>query len=120
MLDVVTRYNVDGINLDYIRAMGVCTSNSCQRSYRTRTGMELLTDYANTALDQNARDRIQSWQDEAVGSIVQDFSVRARMRKPKLVISVDSHAVGAETRRALEGRDEIDWARSRRRSADRA
>lgn len=109
MLDVVTRYDIDGINLDYIRAMGVCTSDYCQRSYRARTGMDLLADQA-AARDPLARGRIQSWQDEAVGSIVHDFADRARMLKPKLVISVDGHAVTAEDRRPLEGRDEIAWA----------
>jgi Glycosyl hydrolase-like 10/Concanavalin A-like lectin/glucanases superfamily len=110
MLDVVSRYDVDGINLDYIRAMGVCTSESCQRSYRSRTGRELMADFADGAPDPAARERLQEWQDEAVGEIVRDFAGNARRTKPDLTISVDGYAVASEQDRSLEGRNEISWA----------
>jgi hypothetical protein len=110
MLDVVTRYDVDGINLDYIRAMGVCMSDSCRRSYRNRTGRDLMVDYANGAPDVQAKQRIVQWQDDAVGDIVREFSSKARSVKPGLVISVDGFAVASEEERPLEGRNEISWA----------
>jgi hypothetical protein len=110
MLDVVTRYDVDGVNLDYIRAMGVFTSTSCQRSYREQTGTELLVDYADGAPNEAAWRKIQSWQDNAVGALVYAFSTKARESKPTLLITVDGDAVPANRQRPLEGRDEISWA----------
>jgi len=110
MLDIVDRYEVDGINLDYIRAMGVCVSQSCQRSYRSETASDLLADFAGGAPTPAARRRIQDWQDAAVGILVRDFSARARALKPRLVISIDGYAVQSSAERPLEGRDEVSWA----------
>jgi hypothetical protein len=110
MLDVVSRYDVDGINLDYIRAMGVCTSDGCRRSYHNQTGRDLMVDFADGAPDLAARQRIQDWQDEAVGEIVREFRGMARKAKPHLQISVDGFAVASERERPLEGRNEIVWA----------
>jgi hypothetical protein len=110
MLDIVTRYEVDGINLDYIRAMGVCVSPSCQRSYRSETGSDLLADFSGGAPNAQARRRIEGWQDAAVGTIVRDFSARAHALKPRLVISIDGYAVRSSEERPLEGRDEVSWA----------
>jgi uncharacterized lipoprotein YddW (UPF0748 family) len=110
LLDVVSRYDIDGINLDYIRAMGVCVSEHCQRDYATRTGMRLTTDYADGAPSAAARRRIESWQDAALGGLVREFSERAHALKPGLVISVDGNALNANAQRPLEGRDEPAWA----------
>ena len=35
--EVVSRYDVDGINLDYVRAIGLCTSDFCQADYQKRS-----------------------------------------------------------------------------------
>jgi hypothetical protein len=110
MLDVVTRYEIDGVNLDYIRAMGVCISDFCQRDYRMKTGMQLLADYENGSPNTAARRRIQSWQDSAVGGLVNEFSKRARTLRRGLNISVDGNAVSSAAQRPLEGRDAILWA----------
>lgn len=110
MLDAVTRYDLDGINLDYIRAMGVCLSALCQVDYRTLTGFDLLKDYANGSPEASARSRIQNWQDVAVGNLVSIFSAKAHSLKPQLIISVDGVAVASEDQRPLEGRNEIVWA----------
>ena len=110
MLDVVARYEVDGINLDYIRAMGVCTSEFCQHDYLKRAGKALLADYAGGSPDAVAWQRIQVWQDDAVGELVQNFATRARALRPGLLIAVDGNALNPGVRRSLEGRDEISWA----------
>lgn len=110
MLDVVSRYDIDGINLDYIRTMGLCISQYCQRAYQLKTGMPLMADYADGAPTAAARRRIESWQDDAVGGLVRHFSERARALKARLVIAVDGNALNATAQRPLEGRDEAAWA----------
>ncbi len=110
ILDVVARYDIDGVNLDYIRAMGVCTSEFCQAEYRERNGKQLLEDYAHAAPDSSAWLRIQDWQDSAVGALVRDIAGGAREIKPALTISIDGFAVSTQAQRPLEGRDEVSWA----------
>ena len=104
ILDVVARYDIDGVNLDYIRAMGVCTSEFCQAEYRERNGKQLLEDYAHAAPDSSAWLRIQDWQDSAVGALVRDIAGGAREIKPALTISIDGFAVSTQAQRPLEAR----------------
>lgn len=109
MLDVVKRYNIDGINLDYIRAMGLCTSSSCQDDYRRTGGNAFWPDYALRGVIGTARTRLEQWQDGAVRDIMQNFVIRAKQLKPNLVISVDGHPKPHTEHRALEGRNEVAW-----------
>lgn len=110
MLDVVRRYDVDGVNLDYIRAMGLCTSDSCRADYEKRSGYPFWPDYALRGIVGASRDRLQSWQDRAVTDIAAGFAQAARKLKPELVISVDGHPKPKGAVRPLEGRDEVSWA----------
>jgi hypothetical protein len=109
MTDLVRRYDVDGVNLDYIRAMGLCTSDSCQDDYKRLTGVNFLTDYYLRGIVGPARNRLEQWQDRAVREIVSVFSTRAREIKPNLIISVDGHPKPRTEHRPLEGRDEVGW-----------
>lgn len=109
MVDVVHRYKVEGVNLDYIRAMGLCTSDSCRADYNRETGRNFWTDYSLRAILGPARTRLEQWQDKAVRDIVDTFSRRAKEINPDLIISVDGHPKPKTEHRPLEGRDEIGW-----------
>jgi uncharacterized lipoprotein YddW (UPF0748 family) len=110
MLDVVRRYDVDGVNLDYIRAMGICTSPSCRENYNQKTGSNLLFDYPLKLVMGSARERIQRWQDDAVTDIVTNFSKNAKKLRPNLVISIDGVPKPSDELRNVEGRNELKWA----------
>lgn len=112
MLDVVQRYDVDGINLDYIRAMGICTSSDCAADYNRKTGGTLMLDLNAQYVYGPARIRLEQWQDAAVKDIVSRVSIQAKQIKPHVVISIDGHATPPELARPLEGRNELDWAES--------
>lgn len=109
MLDIVRRYDVDGVNLDYIRTMGICSSPGCRADYERVTGASYWPDYALRAVNGSARERIQRWQDEAVADIVKSFSSQAKRIRPGLVLSVDGHPHVRQAVRPLEGRDEVRW-----------
>lgn len=109
MVDVVQRYHVDGVNLDYIRAMGLCTSDFCRENYSRVTGANFWSDYYMRGILGPARSRIEHWQDAAVRDIVSTFSQRAKAIKPDIVISMDGHPKPKTEHRPLEGRDEIGW-----------
>jgi hypothetical protein len=110
MLDMVSRYDVDGINLDYIRTMGICISNYCRNDFEKFSGYNLMADYLSRAIVPGSRKRIQAWQDAAVEEIVKSFSLRAKAIKSNLIISVDGHPKPRSAVRQLQGRDVIKWA----------
>jgi len=109
MVDVVRRYDVDGLNLDYIRAMGICTSLSCREDYERTSVSAFWSDYALRAVVGSARTRLERWQDEAVGDIVRRTAAEGKRLKPRLLISVDGYPVPRGAHRALEGRHETAW-----------
>ncbi|HEY7531276.1 MAG TPA: family 10 glycosylhydrolase [Nitrospiraceae bacterium] len=109
MLDVVKRYDVDGINLDYIRAMGICTSSVCQDEYRRTTGNAFWPDYALRGVVGAARTRLEQWQDSAVRDLMESFVPQAKKAKPRLIVSIDGHPKSRAENRPLEGRDEVAW-----------
>jgi len=109
MIDMVGRYDVDGVNLDYIRAMGICSSESCRKDYEEKLGHGFWTDFTRSAVSGASRDRLQKWQDEAVGQIVREFSEAAKTINSELVISVDGHPIPKGKVRPLDGRDVVKW-----------
>lgn len=110
MIDMVSRYDIDGVNLDYIRTMGICTSNFCQKNYEENLKYNYWADYKLKDVNGVARNRLQIWQDMAVTQVVKDFSRKAKEIKPNVIISVDGHPRPKSKIRPLEGRDEIKWA----------
>jgi Glycosyl hydrolase-like 10/Concanavalin A-like lectin/glucanases superfamily len=107
--EVAARYAVDGIHLDYVRAMGICRSKSCADSYAAHSGRDLLADLPASTVRGPARDAIERWQDSAVRELVSDISRRVRATRPGARITVSGHPVPRETLRALQGRAEMDW-----------
>lgn len=110
ILEVTARYDVDGINLDYIRAKGVCTSAACQDSYRLMTGRNLLVDNVAMRVSDSAERAIGNWNGAAVSDLVREISNGVRKTKPGTVLTVSSHAGMRELR--VEGADSIAWANS--------
>jgi len=110
LIEVVSNYDVDGINLDYIRTMGICDSEYCKKDYNNHTSKDFENDYYLRFISPASRQRIQSWQDNAINDIVENFSQTAKKIKPNLVISVDAHPVPTGERRPLNGRNSVSWA----------
>ncbi|NLX98206.1 MAG: family 10 glycosylhydrolase [Rhodopirellula sp.] len=110
MMEVVERYDVDGINLDYIRTKGISTSATAQASYRRRFGGELLEDMKTTDSKGWPHPSVVRWQDDAVADIVREFAVQARAARPKVVISVDGHPYLPTDKPGTQGRNDFWWA----------
>lgn len=110
MLDVMKRYDVDGINLDYIRSMGICSSDSCRVNYERFAGYPFLPDYALSGARGAARERICRWQERAVSDIVRRVSEGTRRIKPCAIISVDGNPGVNGGPCSTEGRAEKAWA----------
>lgn len=108
ILEVVRRYPVHGINLDYIRAGGICLSASCAADYLAQTGRNLLVDRAKLLLPGGNAQELATWQEEAVEDIVRRVATGARKLNSKIVISVD--AVPGHPIDKTQGRNSVKWA----------
>jgi len=107
ILEVVKNYPVNGINLDYIRAGGVCVSSRCATEYERQTGRNLLLDRAKLLLPGGTVPSLAAWQERAVGDIVRRVSEGARPLNSRIVISVD--AVPGHPIDVTQGRNSIKW-----------
>jgi len=115
MLEVVKKYDVDGINLDVIRSRGFCRSRSCQLDYQIKFGRDLLKDletYHNTnhfIVEQTeAWSVLREWNRQAVSDIVRKFSDQAKVISPELIVSVDTIVLIEDFN--IQGADAILWA----------
>jgi hypothetical protein len=106
--DVVRRYPVDGINLDYVRSMGSCSGKSCRADYRRFCGRDLLADIKASSTGKEAAISIGNWHRRALGEIVTAISENARSLRPDIVVSVDSSLLSDFF--LSQGNDAIVWA----------
>lgn len=87
--EVASRYDVDGINLDYVRAIGLCTSAFCQADYDKRYGRSLLLDKVQFKLTFGRVPTLVEYQKLDVADMLREISQRIRAVKPNIVISAD-------------------------------
>lgn len=106
--EVVNNYDIDGLNLDYVRSMGICVSDSCAESYKAETGKSINTDRLLKEIDKDAFSRIASWNAGAVEPIVFGASEILARKNSRLPLSVSSHA-GLDVLRE-QGTDSLLWA----------
>ena len=104
--EFASRYDVDGINLDYVRAVGLCTSDFCQTDYRRRFDRNLLLDMAQFKLTFGRVPILVEYQESDVTALVQEISQRVRAIKPNIVLSADVIPLIAGLD---QGQNSIDW-----------
>ncbi len=108
--DAATRYPLDGVNLDYIRAIGICTSPSCRRDYALATKRNLAADYLVRFTSAVAGRAISDWQQRAVHDIVSRIRQRLDALGRHVTLSVCFNSV-EDAPYSLEGRDVGLWIR---------
>lgn len=110
MLEVISRYDVDGINLDYVRTKGHCTAVSCLRHYELTQRRDLQKDLVIRAISQDARQALAEWNSQAVGSVVERLAREGRQLKPGLFVTIDSLA--GDDLWMEQGANGLVWAQS--------
>lgn len=105
--EVVERYPVDGINLDYVRTMGLCASASCEKDYQERYGRTLSLDRVVFNLKPGRMPSITEWQEQVVSTLVETISRAARARRSDIVISADA---APDVLAPAQGQNSIEWA----------
>ncbi|MEK7389927.1 MAG: family 10 glycosylhydrolase [Elusimicrobiota bacterium] len=110
ILDVARRYDVDGINLDYIRTIGTSFTDVARARYLQKYGVgidELSNPYSSPAVTQ----RFLEWQDAAVTDVVSRISAWIKANKPWLVLSISGHPLPSP-QLSSQGRNERNWVAS--------
>lgn len=110
MMEVVSKYDVDGLNLDYIRTKGLSTSATARAAYRKRFGTELLDDVKKPRPNGWPNANIVKFQNDAIAGIVRAVSEQARAERPSIVVSIDGHPYLPTDRPGTQGRDGFWWA----------
>jgi len=110
--EVVKKYNIDGINLDFVRTKGLCYSEYCQTQYKQLYDRNLLTDNAlfkvtpGNLPKQTLLPTLVEYQEKDVTAMVKTVADRIRKFKPDLMIGVD---VLPEEAWLGQGQNSIDW-----------
>lgn len=111
--EVATNYDVDGINLDYIRAMGLCKSKQCGQEYKLKYDRDLTMDSIAFSAIPAGVPTLIDYQAQAVTSLVKKISDAVRRVKPSIMISADVHPeLGNQPRFLVQGQRSIDWVNS--------
>lgn len=108
ILETVTNYDLDGINLDFVRSIGICRSQRCDASYASATGRNLSIDSKSYRISNAARESLTAWNRQAITDIIRRVADGARKIRPGIVISADGRPDDPPP--LLQGRDTIGWA----------
>ena len=109
MLEVIERYDVDGINLDYIRTKGTSKSATAKDSFRKQFGCELEDALKQKQTNGWVNADVLAWQAGAIDEIVRAVSTRGKTLKPDLVVSIDGHPPKPGDMRSSQGRNGVEW-----------
>ncbi len=104
--EVVTNYDVDGINLDYVRAVELCTSDNCQQEYKALYSRDLKADALLFKLIPASTPSLIEYQETAVTGLVREISRSIRSKKPHLLISADVFVGHAPL---SQGQNSVSW-----------
>ena len=106
VIEVVNNYDIDGINLDFGRAMGLCRSTACQQEYRAVYNRSLTIDSLTFKINPKQVPTLIEYQEKAVTALIKSISDSVRKIKPSLLISADGHP---ELTRYEQGQKSLDW-----------
>ena len=88
--ELAVNYPVDGINLDYVRAVDVCVTPRCQEEYRAKYDRNLQVDAVIFKVSPSLVPTLADYQRSAVTELVAAIAQRVRKARPGIVISMDA------------------------------
>lgn len=106
MVEFARRYDVDGINLDYIRTKGVSYSEIARTAYQQRYGVSM--DETRGAATPEAKQRLLEFQETAVTELVRGVREGLLQVRPRAILSVCGHPL-PKPQLQIEGRNEWIW-----------
>lgn len=107
IVEVASNYDVDGINLDYTRAMGLCLTNTCRNEYRARFQRDLDMDAMMFRVAPRTVPSLIEYQESTVTEMVRNIANAVRAVKSRVLISADAYP---ELTDYLNGQNSVEWA----------
>ena len=107
--EVVANYDIDGINLDYVRAMELCSSIECEEEYGKTYDRNLKADSLIFKLLPSQVPSLANYQETAVTALVQAISESVRTEKSHILISADVFVGHAPL---SQGQNSVSWVNS--------
>ncbi|MBN1395080.1 MAG: family 10 glycosylhydrolase [Pirellulales bacterium] len=88
MLEVVRKYPIDGLHLDYIRYPGrkLCYCDGCRRRFEADSGRP-VTDWPTDCFSGSRKEEYNQWRRRQIASLVEEVSREARKIRPDIKIS---------------------------------
>lgn len=105
--EVVTKYDVDGVNLDYVRAIDLCLTPACQEEYKARYGRNLVVDSVLFKVSSAFAPSLVEYQASAVTTMVEGITRNVRKARRRVVISADVFVGQAPLN---QGQVAVEWA----------
>jgi uncharacterized lipoprotein YddW (UPF0748 family) len=89
MVEVVRKYDVDGIHFDYIRYPGIeyCFCDGCRERFQRASGLTVKNWPRGILTDDTTRDKWNDWRRGNITTVVRSVSEQARAIKPKIKLS---------------------------------
>lgn len=107
IIEVVNNYDIDGINLDYMRTKGVCMCSQCGRNYLSHFKRNLSSDVGLLKVSPDARKNIIEWNSMPIEEFLYDLKKALILTNKDIVVSCDSHP--GHQGFLLEGANSIGW-----------
>ncbi|UVT14502.1 MAG: family 10 glycosylhydrolase [Nitrospira sp.] len=104
--EVTVGYDIDGINLDYVRAIDLCTSAQCEEEYSKTYKRSLKGDTLVFKVLPNQVPSLIDYQETAVTTLVRQISETVRAKKPHLLLSADVFVGHAPP---TQGQNSVSW-----------
>lgn len=104
--EAIQNYQLEGINLDYIRSIDICVTEACQADFKNQFGKTLPLDAFSLNENNDVYKAVAAWNAKAVEDIIKKITVDLGEGK-KAVISVDAVPYNKDI--LLQGQDSIRW-----------
>jgi len=108
IVDFALKYDVDGINLDYVRTRGISYSKIAAKLYQEKYNAD-IAELKNYKKSLKLKKRLLEWQRDAVSAIVSRIAQGIKQVKPQVIISVCGHPLRKPILQN-EGRNSWLWA----------
>jgi len=105
--EVAANYDVDGVMLDYMRAVMLCLTETCKQEYRKKYKRSLAADALLMQTKFVSVPTLIQYQERAVTALLQRIAHKVRKKKPNILLSVDAIPgyAGPE-----QGQNSVEWA----------
>ncbi|MEW6365874.1 MAG: family 10 glycosylhydrolase [Acidobacteriota bacterium] len=111
MLEVASRYGVDGIHFDYIRYPDetTCYCDGCRSRFETERGSP-VAHWPQDSYSGSLRKEYRDWRAKQITALVREVHDRAKALKPQIRISAAVFSDYPSCRKTV-GQDWLDWIR---------